>query len=108
MTDSRLGMHSKTCAIFILLMAIIQSAPAIEDEVDLLFDFGIPGSPIAAGAIPVHPDHIYQEEGCGWLDVSPKGFNHETTGLSEKGDEHHPLHQVSPGRELYQETWVFM
>jgi hypothetical protein len=93
----------KICAIFILLMAIAQSAAASEDEVDLLFDFGIPDTPIAAGATPVHPDHIYHEEGYGWLDFSPKGFNHETTGLSEKGDKHHPLHLVSPGRELYQD-----
>jgi hypothetical protein len=62
---------------------------------------GPTGSPVVIGAIPVDQETAYSPAlGYGWLSSSQTGFL-DKSGFPKKGEIHHPLHILPPGKDLF-------
>ncbi len=89
--------------ISIFFTILLMNSLSFCEEFNILYDMGIKDSPLAEDAIPVYQDTNYStDRGYGWLSPPQNGFNDES-GLPEKGDRHHPLHVVPPGKDLYRD-----
>lgn len=91
-------------AVFVLCVGVLAGASGVRGgQVDLLFDMGPEGSPVAEGAIEVNESALYSSaRAYGWETLPTDGFNDES-GLPSKGDAHYPLHLVFPGKDLYRD-----
>ncbi len=91
-------------AVLVLCVGVLAGASGVRGgQVDLLFDMGPAGSPVAEGAIEVNEHTVYSSaRAYGWQAAPAQGFNDES-GLPPKADAHYPLHLVFPGKDLYRD-----